>query len=184
MAGQDRHATHDLVALRELRDEPRRFELFAAMRLLERVEPDRPRLGEARRPADEWVRVEQPPHLNFAPLRNAVRRLEASAASFDRASAAVDGLTEEQAARLNAILMRTERALTHKEGLPRRPWFVHHVYAPGFYTGYGVKTLPGIREAIEQRLWDEAEEQIRITAGVIERLAAAIDDATGVLAPE
>jgi N-acetylated-alpha-linked acidic dipeptidase len=128
---------------------------------------------------------EEVPHLNFAPLRNAVRRLEASAASFDRASAAAaDGLTEEQAARLNAILMRAERALTRKEGLPRRPWFVHHVYAPGFYTGYGVKTLPGIREAIEQRLWDEAEEQIRITAGVIERLAAAIDGASGVLAPE
>ena len=67
MAGQDGRATHDLAALRELRGEPRRFELFAALRLLERVEPDRPRLGEARRPADEWVRVEQPPHLNFAP---------------------------------------------------------------------------------------------------------------------
>jgi type VI secretion system protein ImpH len=67
MAGQDGHAPHDLAALRELRGEPRRFELFAAMRLLERIEPDRPRLGEARRPADEQVRIEQPPHLTFAP---------------------------------------------------------------------------------------------------------------------
>lgn len=67
MAGQDGHAPHDLAALRELREEPWRFELFAAMRLLERIDPARPRLGEARRPADEWVRIEQPPHLTFAP---------------------------------------------------------------------------------------------------------------------
>ena len=61
--------------------------------------------------------------------------------------------------------MKTERALTRKEGLPRRPWYVHQIYAPGFYTGYGVKTLPGVREALEQRNWKEAEEQIGVVVG-------------------
>jgi N-acetylated-alpha-linked acidic dipeptidase len=59
--------------------------------------------------------------------------------------------------------------------LPGRPWFRHHVYAPGFYTGYGVKTLPGVREAIELRKWDEAEEQAVIAAEVLELLADRID---------
>ena len=67
MAGQDGHAAHHLEALQQLRQEPHRFSLFAALRLLERVDQTRPRLGEARRPADEWVRIEQPPHLTFAP---------------------------------------------------------------------------------------------------------------------
>lgn len=67
MAGQDRLTAHHLEALQQLRHEPHRFSLFAALRLLERVDQTRPRLGEARRPADEWVRIEQPPHLTFAP---------------------------------------------------------------------------------------------------------------------
>src|SRR5438046_381492 len=71
------------------------------------------------------------------------------------------------AAALNAILIHTERALTVAPGLPRRPWFHHAVYAPGFYTGYGVKTLPGVREAIEQRNWKEADAQIAIAAGAL-----------------
>ncbi|HYT82595.1 MAG TPA: transferrin receptor-like dimerization domain-containing protein, partial [Gemmatimonadales bacterium] len=65
-----------------------------------------------------------------------------------------------EAAALNAALLQTERALTSRDGLPRRPWYRHQIYAPGFYTGYGVKTLPGVREAIEQRHWKEADEQI------------------------
>ena len=85
-----------------------------------------------------------------------------------------------RATELNAILMQLERALTRTEGLPRRPWFVHHVYAPGFYTGYGVKTLPGVREAIEERLWPEAEEQIEVAAGLLRGLAAELDRAAAV----
>ena len=54
-------------------------------------------------------------------------------------------------------------------GLPRRVWYRHTIYAPGFYTGYGVKTLPGIREAIEQRNWKEAQEQIGIAAAVLRK---------------
>jgi N-acetylated-alpha-linked acidic dipeptidase len=82
------------------------------------------------------------------------------------------------------ILVQSERALTLPQGLPRRPWYVHHVYAPGFYTGYGVKTLPAVREAIEQRSWAEANEQARVTAGVLEAYAAAIEQATAIVRPE
>ena len=79
---------------------------------------------------------------------------------------------------LGKILYQTERTLTRKKGLPRRPWFKHHIYAPGFYTGYGVKTLPGVREAIEQRNWQEAEEQIPIVANVLTNFAEQINAAT------
>jgi N-acetylated-alpha-linked acidic dipeptidase len=71
--------------------------------------------------------------------------------------------------------------MTTEEGLPRRPWYVHQIYAPGFYTGYGVKTLPGVREAIEERQWDEAAAQIEVAAATLEYLAAAIDEAAAVL---
>ncbi len=67
--------------------------------------------------------------------------------------------------------------MTSSEGLPRRPWFRHQIYAPGFYTGYGVKTLPGVREAIEQRNWQEAGAQIETAAQMIRRLAGQIDRA-------
>ena len=77
--------------------------------------------------------------------------------------------------------MAAERSLTRAEGLPRRPWFLHQVYAPGFYTGYGVKTLPAVREALEQRELAQAEEQARVVAGVLEGFAGQIDRATAVL---
>ena len=70
-----------------------------------------------------------------------------------------------------------ERALTRGHGLPRRPWFKHHVYAPGFYTGYGVKTLPGVREALEQRKFVEAQEQIEILGEVFSNFSEQIGKA-------
>ena len=77
--------------------------------------------------------------------------------------------------------MKAEQSLMSSQGLPRRPWFQHQIYAPGFYTGYGVKTLPGIREAIEQRNWKEAGEQINITSKTIENFAAEIDRAANLI---
>jgi N-acetylated-alpha-linked acidic dipeptidase len=115
------------------------------------------------------------PHLNFAPLQNAVDRLTTGAAAADSALAGALAASPTTRAAMNALLVRTERALTRADGLPRRPWFRHHVYAPGFYTGYGVKTLPGVREALEQRSWAEAETQI-------EAAAAALDALSGLLA--
>ena len=89
----------------------------------------------------------------------------------------------DQARAVDAILYRTERAMTHAAGLPGRPWFVHQIYAPGFYTGYGVKTLPGVREAIEERSWDEAERQISRLADVLRQVATEVDRATQLLEP-
>ena len=71
--------------------------------------------------------------------------------------------------------------MTSEAGLPRRPWFKHQIYAPGFYTGYGVKTLPGVREAVEQHNWKEAGEQVVVVADAIESAAAEIDRATALL---
>src|SRR5436190_117917 len=68
-----------------------------------------------------------------------------------------------------------------RPGLPRRPWYVHQIYAPGFYTGYGVKTLPAVREALEQRNWKEATEQMPNVAAAIEAFAKEVDRATAVL---
>ena len=86
-----------------------------------------------------------------------------------------------QADRLNAILRKAESTLTRPEGLPRRGWYVHQVYAPGFYTGYGVKTLPAVREALEQRDWKEATAEIPKVAATLEAFAAEIDKAAAVL---
>ena len=69
----------------------------------------------------------------------------------------------------------SERLLTRDEGLDGRPWYKHHIYAPGFYTGYGVKTIPGVREAIEQREYDKVAPQIGIAAEVINTMAARIE---------
>jgi N-acetylated-alpha-linked acidic dipeptidase len=116
------------------------------------------------------------PFLNFAPLQNAVARLRRSADEFAKAYAsALNSGTG--AAALDRALMHAEQALTRQEGLPRRPWYRHQIYAPGFYTGYGVKTIPGVREAIEQRKWSEANTQIGIVAKVLEDYAAEVDRA-------
>ncbi|MEJ7616602.1 MAG: M28 family metallopeptidase [Pyrinomonadaceae bacterium] len=123
------------------------------------------------------------PYLNFAPLENALARLQESAHSYhsatkDLSSRGAGGMPVDARKAIDRVLIGTERALTRPEGLPRRAWYKHHIYAPGFYTGYGVKTLPGIREAIEQRDWREASEQIGVAAETLARLAAEIDRAT------
>ena len=74
-------------------------------------------------------------------------------------------------------MIKAERALSVAEGLPQRSWFRHAEYAPGFYTVYGVKTLPGVREAIEQRNWKEADAQIPVTAAALTAEAELLDRA-------
>ncbi len=85
--------------------------------------------------------------------------------------------TGAQLAELNRLLYTSERAFKYDKGLPRREWFKHLAYAPGFYTGYGVKTLPGIREGIEQKQWEEARTFIPIVAAAIGRLADQVEKA-------
>jgi N-acetylated-alpha-linked acidic dipeptidase len=128
------------------------------------------------------------PFINFAPLQNAVAALKQSSSLYDESLKRIVEYKVQppssRAGSLDEILMKTERVLISKDGLPRRPWFAHQIYAPGFYTGYGVKTLPGVREALEQRNWQEANSQIEITAKVLEDCAGKIREAARMLSPE
>ncbi|HEV7595983.1 MAG TPA: transferrin receptor-like dimerization domain-containing protein [Gemmatimonadaceae bacterium] len=115
------------------------------------------------------------PQLNFAPLLNALDSLNHSASRYDRAyNRAVTEGRAANAKSINERLIQAERALTSAEGLKNRPWYVHMLYAPGFYTGYGVKTIPGVREAIEQGQWQDADREIARAAAALEREAALI----------
>lgn len=110
------------------------------------------------------------PYLDFAPLQNALAELDGQVKTLSKKD--LSRLSESQRAALNKLLMKTEQQLTSSDGLPRRSWYKHQIYAPGFYTGYGVKTLPGVREAIEQRNWEEAQAQITKLAGTLKNMAA------------
>jgi N-acetylated-alpha-linked acidic dipeptidase len=121
------------------------------------------------------------PFLNFAPILNARTRLAASLKAYDAVAARATDLSTRDQARLDEVLMATEKALLTPEGLPRRPWYRHQIYAPGFYTGYGVKTIPAVREAVEERHWAEADAQIPVVAKVLSRLADQLDAATKIL---
>ena len=110
------------------------------------------------------------PFLNFSSLQNSLNELEKvtnrladTLAKSKPAGARADAV--------NQALYKAEQQLLTDNGLPRRPWYRHSIYAPGFYTGYGVKTLPGIREAIEQRNWKEAQDQIDIDAAVLKKFS-------------
>jgi N-acetylated-alpha-linked acidic dipeptidase len=127
-----------------------------------------------------------PPFLNFAPLENGLSALQRTTEAYDKALA---DATENGGAALaraalkeaNEKLIQVERALTLNEGLPNRPWFKHQIYAPGFYTGYGVKTLLAVRESIEQKQWKLADEEIVKVGKVLENAGEAIQGATSEL---
>ena len=119
------------------------------------------------------------PFLNFAPLDNASAALKDAAARFEKAYPNAMAVPENAAAvaQLNALLRQTDQALLLPGGLPRRPWYEHSLYAPGFYTGYGVKTMPGPREAIEQGYWPEADREIGRIAERLNAVVKLIDQA-------
>ena len=122
------------------------------------------------------------PHLNFAPLQNSLRTLARHVTTFDTAMQLHGAsLSTQQKQALNDVLRQLERAMSREEGLPGRPWYKHHIYAPGLLTGYGVKTLPGVREAIESRQWDEAEVQTAIAAQVLDQVGEVLQQATAIL---
>ncbi len=120
------------------------------------------------------------PFLNFASLQNALTALEKSATKYAELYAA-NPKPNTNLAQLNKLLYQAEQKLLSANGLPRRSWFKHTIYAPGYYTGYGVKTLPGVREAIEQRSWKEAQEQIEIAAQALNAYTAQVDAASKIL---
>ena len=135
-----------------------------------------------RRPTVAPVKEEIPPHLNFAPLQNALESLNRSAKHYQQAlsqkqqSLADDAVASKLAA-LNRELIESERQLTNSDGLPRRSWYKHLLYAPGIYSGYGVKTVPGVREGIEQKHYTEADQEIVRVSKALENEAQRIESA-------
>src|SRR4051812_42633422 len=125
------------------------------------------------------------PHLNFASLENEADRVKKSAKAYDdaysRFMAGQAKLTPAQLKELNGTLREMEAALTDQKGLPGRDWFKHLIYAPGLYTGYGVKTLPGVREAIEQDQFDEANQYAAMTAAALVAYCDRLDKATKIV---
>jgi len=137
--------------------------------------------NDPRRPTVAPGHEEMPPHLNFAPMQNSAEKLALSAERYHKALAQRQGeLSDSQAEVLRALnekLIESERKLTNDDGLPRRPWYKHLLYAPGVYSGYGVKTVPGVREGIELKRYAEAEQEITRVAKALEDEAALIDSA-------
>jgi len=126
--------------------------------------------------------------VDLKPLREANARLAAAARDYEKALDGLAGVSsaalvskKDQLASLNRLIYTSERRLGYEKGLPRRDWFTHLIYAPGFYTGYGVKTLPGIREGIEERTWSDAEAYVPITAAAISAMAAQVTQAAQAL---
>jgi len=123
------------------------------------------------------VKQGPPPQFDFAPLDKAVESLDKAAEAYDKAYASAlsgnNSNPSRQAAlrSINEKLLQAERMLTSTEGLSGRPWYRHLLYAPGFYTGYGVKTMPGVREALEQHQWTMVEPEISRVADALSREA-------------
>jgi len=129
---------------------------------------------------------EVPPYQNFAPLENAADAVTRSAADYRKAleHANANGGTALAAASLaevNHLLIESERKFITQEGLPQRKWYRHQLYAPGFYTGYAAKTMPYVREAIEQKEWKQADEGVVVVAKCLQNEAALIADAAAKL---
>ena len=140
-------------------------------------------------PRETWVtpkKEELPPHLNFAPLDNAVEDLLRSSAEYQKAldRASANGgtvLTSASLQEINGLLIQSERKLTTPEGLPGRFWYKHELYAPGAYTGYAAKAIPAVRENLEQKKWKEAEQAAARVAQVLENESALINSAAAKL---
>jgi N-acetylated-alpha-linked acidic dipeptidase len=124
---------------------------------------------------------EDVPYLNFSSLDNALVELKENAEEFQKMYSDGQQLPVAKQNELNDILYKAERSLIEPNGLPRRPWYKHEIYAPGYYTGYGVKTLPGIREAIEQKHWKEAQDNEEIVATAITKYNQQVQQAIDVV---
>ena len=141
----------------------------------------------ARNPKKKYLapdRLKQVPDFNFKALEDAFDRLTISAWNYEKALSNYKkgSLSAEQKSELNDLLKNVEQALTSEKGLPRRDWFKNMIYAPGYYTGYGVKTLPGIREGLEERKWNEVRDYIQEIAQALDRASAMINSASKLLA--
>lgn len=125
--------------------------------------------------------------VDMAPVRAAVESLRRAGQAFEQAYAGVDRVPSAslvgraELGTLNRLLLQSERTLGNSDGLPRRDWFKHQIYAPGFYTGYGVKTMPQIREGLEENRYDEAQGGVRTVSAAVNALAARVNEAAQAL---
>ena len=128
-------------------------------------------------------RLDDVPEFDFTPLEAAHQRLKTSAMNYEKALSSMKkgSMSAEIKIQVNRLLKDVEQAMTREEGLPRRNWFKNMIYAPGYYTGYGVKTLPGIREGLEERKWDETHLFIGEVTRALDRASAKINAATEIL---
>jgi N-acetylated-alpha-linked acidic dipeptidase len=139
-------------------------------------------LSDTRRPLRPPEIESVPPSINFAPLENAAAQLTQAAERYRRSlEGSLSRLTPDVIPTINKRLIQSERQLTDVAGLPRRPWYRHLLYAPGYYTGYAVKTMPGVREAIEEKNYAEAEREVTRVADALTREVALINELAQVL---
>jgi N-acetylated-alpha-linked acidic dipeptidase len=131
-------------------------------------------LRDPRNPVAAPARRTPPPQFNFAPLLNALDSLTSASRRYDRAAANIAGKNPAALKSVNAKLVQAERALTSNDGLKGRGWYKHLLYAPGFYTGYGVKTMPAVRESIEQGEWENVDGEIARVAAALTREATLV----------
>ena len=121
------------------------------------------------------------------PVRNAVDALRKAGEAYEKAYSSLPRqstaqlLGRRELQQLNKLLLTSEQKLGNTEGLPRREWFKHQMYAPGFYTGYGVKTMPQIREGLEENRFTEAQGGVRTVSSAVNALAAQVNDAARAL---
>lgn len=119
------------------------------------------------------------PYFDFAPLLNALTDLKQKADNYQRMFDSLEKYPHENKIReINGLVYKSERYLTSEQGLPGRPWYKHMIYAPGFYTGYGVKTIPGVREAIEERQYNEVTPQIELLAKTLRQFSDYVEKIT------
>lgn len=140
--------------------------------------------SDPQKPTQPPARKDVPPFINFAPLENSAEALSQASKRYDTAvkklfESGAGNLAATSLHSLNEKLYKTERLFLSEKGLPGRPWFKHQIYAPGAYTGYAVKTMPAVREALEQLKWSEAEQGVTTVAETLNREAAQINDAAG-----
>ncbi len=141
-------------------------------------------MNDPRRPKSAPKREAIPPALNFAPLENAANALSIAAQRYKKAQDAATRKLEhnrEALMQVNQLLMQSERQYLDSKGLPNREWFKHLLYAPGFYTGYSVKTMPGVREGIEQKQYGLIDAEVAKLALALGREVELINQAASVL---
>lgn len=121
--------------------------------------------------------------LDLGPVRAALAQLREASQAFEQAYGRSQRLSSaalaarDELKRVNRLLIQSEQRLATGDGLPRREWFKHQIYAPGFYTGYGVKTMPQIREGLEERRLEEAQGGVRTVSAAISALAQQVREA-------